>query len=69
MMNNKIRLVIRTANDEVMVFDSSGEQVTEYQGAYREVKDRILADAPLEAVFYYWYRHASRPVMVSRETW
>ena len=48
-----IKTVIRYSNDMVMVFDNKGEQIPEYQGQYKEVKGKILTDAPLNAVFVY----------------
>jgi len=47
-----IQQVIRFGNDMVIVLDEKGEQMPEYQGRYKEVKDKILADAPPDAKFY-----------------
>ena len=46
-----LKTVIRCSNNMVMVFDEKGEQIPEYQGQYEEVKEKILNDAPLNAVF------------------
>lgn len=46
-----IKTAIRLPNNMVMVFDEKGEQLPEYQGEYKEVKDLILKDAPGDAIF------------------
>ena len=45
-----IKSVLRV-NDIVLVFDEHGEQLAEYQGRYGEVREKILRDAPPDAVF------------------
>ena len=35
----------------VIVFDEKGELIPEYGGQYEEVKEKILRDAPPDAVF------------------
>lgn len=64
-----IRTVIKIQNDMVMVFDENGEQLPDYQGHYRDVKDRILADAPPGSVFNHWFGHEPGPEMVTGDTW
>jgi hypothetical protein len=64
-----IKTVIRIKNDYVMVFDETGEQIPEYQGRYRDVKAKILADAPAGSVFNHWFGHSLVPEKVSGETW
>ncbi len=64
-----IKTVIRIESDIVMVFDENGEELPEYQGYYRDVKDRILADAPADAVFNHWFGHYLKPELVSPECW
>jgi len=64
-----IRTVIRLKDDLVMVFDDGGEQMTAYQGQYDSVREKILEDAPLEAVFLHWFGSNSIPVTVNREEW
>jgi len=46
-----IKTVINCPDHMVMVFDKQGEQIYDYQGRYSEVKEKILRDAPPEAVF------------------
>jgi len=46
-----IRTAIRLPNDTVMVFDEDGEQLPEYQGKYKDVRDSILEKAPADCVF------------------
>ena len=46
-----IKNVIKTEKGFVIVFDENGEQLPEYQGPYEEVKDKILRDAPPDAIF------------------
>ena len=64
-----IKSVIRCPNNMVIVFDKEGEQIPEYQGQYEEVKERILKDAPPEAVFGYWFNYETDIRTVSREEW
>ena len=53
----------------VMVFDKNGEQIPEYQGRYREVRQSILRDAPAEAMFAHGVTDAGELQEVSREEW
>ena len=46
-----IKSVIRTERGMVAVFDENEEQIPEYQGEYKEVREKILRDAPPDAVF------------------
>ena len=64
-----IKSAIKTPNNMVMVFDENGEQIPEYQGDYEEVRENILRDAPLTAVFAYWLNHADEPRSISKEDW
>jgi hypothetical protein len=64
-----IKSVIRCPNDMVVVFDEDDEQIPEYQGRYEEVKERILKEAPPEAVFGHWFDYETDIKTVSREEW
>jgi hypothetical protein len=64
-----IQKIIRLKNDMVMVFDENGEQMPEYQGPYRDVKDKILHDAPAGAVFNHWFGHSVKPLAVAIKKW
>jgi len=64
-----IKTVIKSQSDMVLVFDEGGEQIREYQGSYKEVKENILRDAPSTAVFAYWLNHADEPRMVAKGDW
>ena len=64
-----LRTVIRLGNDMVMAFDAEGEQIPEYQGPYKDVKDRIMRDAPLDTIFNHWFGRALEPRTVSWEDW
>ena len=64
-----IKTVIRCSNDMVMVFDKKGEQIPEYQGQYREVKGKIIEDAPPSAVFGYFSDYDTEQQIVPREEW
>ena len=64
-----IKTVIRCSNNMVMVFDKTGEQLPEYQGQYREVKEKIARDAPPSAVFGYFSDRGTELQIVSREEW
>ena len=46
-----IKTVFKFSNGMVAVCDENGEQLSEYQGHYDKVKDKILADAPPDAEF------------------
>lgn len=63
------RAAIRYENNMVMVFDKKGEQIPEYQGQYQEVRERILRDAPPEAIFAHGFTDAGEPRNVDREEW
>ena len=62
-----IKTVIRGQSNMVMVFDEEGEQIRQYQGQYEEVKERILNDAPPDAVFIHIC--VAELITVSREEW
>jgi hypothetical protein len=64
-----IKTIIRTENDEVMVFDEYGEQMPEYQGYYAAVKDKILADATETSTFSHWFGVSLEPEIVPGEAW
>lgn len=68
-MRKVISMIIRLKDDMVMVFDAEGEQVPEYQGKYEGVRDKILRDAPPDAVFNLWLSNDDRPRFVEREEW
>ncbi len=65
----KIKTVIRSPGDMVMVFAGRGEQIPEYQGQYQAVKDSILKNAPLNAVFAYFSGSNPGFRQVPREEW
>jgi len=46
-----IKSVIKSEKGMVIVFDEKGEQLPDYQGDYQEVKEKILGDAPPDALF------------------
>lgn len=50
----------------VIVFDEKGELIPEYQGQYEEVKEKILRDAPPDALFT---KVAYNLQPVAREQW
>jgi hypothetical protein len=64
-----IKTIIRAGNDMVLVFNENGDEMPEYQGLYYDVKDKILADAQIEAVFKHWYGRSLRPVAVDMIGW
>ena len=64
-----IKTVIRAANNMVIVFDENGRQLSEYQGQYEEVKQRILADAPDEAAYVRWFGVSPVSNTVSKVEW
>ena len=64
-----IKTAIRFQNDMVMVFDEEGEQITEYQGQYKDVKESILRDAPSDAIFANGFTDAGKLGEISQEKW
>ena len=64
-----MKTVIRLRNDMVMVFDTVGEQIPEYQGQYEDMKERILRDAPSGTVFNHWFDYSLEPGTVPLESW
>ena len=62
-----IRSVIKSEKGMVLVFDEKGKQMPQYQGRYDKVRDRILRDAPPDAVF--WHDEVRQLKAVSREEW
>ena len=64
-----IRTAVRCQNDMVMVFDKEGEQIPKYQGQYEEVKEKILKNAPLNAVFGYFPDYETELEIVPRGEW
>jgi hypothetical protein len=64
-----IKAVIKSVNGVVIVLDSMGEQIPEYQGRYEVVKGRILKDAPLNTVFGRFPDEETELEIVRREDW
>ena len=64
-----IKTVIRLTNDMVMVFDTKGEQVPEYQGQYQDVRERIMRAALPGTVFNHWFGHRLTPRALPVEKW
>ena len=52
-----------------MVFDENGEQLSEYQGNYDKVKQRIFANASPDTKYIHWFGEAAEPKTVSVEHW
>ena len=64
-----IKVAIRFKNDMVMAFDASWDPIPEYQGQYGEVKEKILRDAPVDAVFAHGFTNSGKLLEVPREEW
>ncbi|MFC1939145.1 hypothetical protein ACFLXO_00460 [Chloroflexota bacterium] len=64
-----IRNVIKCPDGMVMVFDSRGEPIPEYQGPYEAVKGKILSDAPVNTRFCYFPDYEKELEIVPREEW
>ena len=64
-----IKTAIRCPNGMLMVFDERGRQVSEYQGQYDEVKEKILKDAPPDTLFGYFLDYDSELRVVPKEEW
>ena len=61
----KMKTVIRSEKGMVMVLDEKGEQMSEYQGQYKDVKDKVLRNAQPTTQFF----DDPIAVPVSREEW
>ena len=59
--------VIKPQKGMVLVFDEKGKQMPQYQGQYEGVKERILRDAPPDAVF--WHDEVRQLKAVEKEEW
>ncbi len=46
-----IKSVLKSEKGMVIVFDGRKKQMPEYQGQYDEVREKILRDAPPDALF------------------
>jgi hypothetical protein len=64
-----IKTVIRAANDMVITFDEQGNQLTEYQGRYEDVKKKILADTGTESAFINWFGVSPKADIVEKVDW
>jgi len=64
-----IRTVIRCQNDMVIVFDDEGKQIPTYQGHYPEVREHVLTDALLNAVFAHGFNSSGELRRIAREEW
>jgi len=64
-----IKAAVRFQNDMVMVFDKNGEQISEYQDQYQEVKESILEEAPPNAIFAHGLTDDGELQRVPREEW
>ena len=62
-----IKSVVKTDRGTVMVFDERGRQMSEYEGDYQKVRERILEDASPDTLFY--HDDGRRLNAVSREWW
>jgi hypothetical protein len=49
-----IRTVFFFGNGNVAVCDEHGDQMPDYQGPLRDVREQILRDAPPTARFHHW---------------
>jgi len=64
-----IKTVIRSRDNMVMVFDEGDEQIPGYQGQYKRVRENILIDAPLGALFMHGFAHTGGWREIPREEW
>jgi len=53
----------------VMVFGRRGEQISEYQGKYDEVRGSILRDAPQDTIFAHGFTDTGKIREVAKEEW
>lgn len=59
--------VIKSEEGMALVFDERGNQMSEYQGKYEDVREKILRDAPPNTLF--WHAADWRKRSVAREDW
>ena len=64
-----IKTVIKLRVGTVMVFDEMGEQLPDYQGEYDVVRESILKDAPVDALFADGVTSAGELRITLREEW
>ena len=64
-----IKTVIRAANNMVIAFDEQGNQMSDYQGRYEEVKRKIITDTGTEVAFINWFGVSPEPDVVSKINW
>lgn len=64
-----IKTIIRFENNMVMVFNQGGEQIPKYQGQYQNVKESILHNAPIDAVFAHSFTDIGELRKVTKEEW
>lgn len=63
---NVIHSVYVWDNAMVMVFDQNGQQLADYQGKATDVLPKVLAEAPVGAVFYRGVWHNKKVMEVER---
>ena len=61
--------VIKAPDGTVLVFDTRGEQLPEYQGRYPEVRARLLREAPPDTIFSYARDYQPELQAVPRNDW
>ena len=64
-----IKTIIKASKDMVIAFDEQGNQMSEYQGRYEDVKQKIMADTGTEAAFIHWFGVLPEPQVVSKVSW
>ena len=64
-----IKTVIKSNDGMVIVFDEQGEQISEYQGRYEDVRDRLIKEAPPGARFVLFPDDGTELKIVPREEW
>lgn len=62
-----IKSVIKSENGLALVFDEKGKEMPDYQGYFEKVRERILRDAPPDALF--WREEAHRLKAIGKEEW
>jgi len=64
-----IKSVIRTQEDMVLVFNEKDRQIPEYQGLYKDVRQKILRNAVAGTVFKHWLESSPEPRIVPQNNW
>jgi hypothetical protein len=64
-----IKTVIRIESNIVFVFDEKGDELTEYQGEYENVKHDIMSNCNKDTIFIHWFGISQKPKITDKGKW